>query len=265
MSIILVQSEGAMTRLNWVYLCVMMLATVAVAGPTTRPSIDVLVTPFKSISDPGEQEALGRAVQQNLMADLARGRFHPAQENDPAADPQSAGQSAGAQYVIAGNWQTSDQSLRFTAQIIEVKTGSIVGGLSATGASRDLFALEDTLSTQAIHQLRQLTAPSPAQPTSAVAATPPTVLQLVIADNPYALPYQGSDLEAYVNSNRKPSNDFWQQYRDSSARQTYNYGYANSYYPNYGFGYGGFGYGGFGYGFSFLGNNAFLGRHVPLR
>ena len=251
-----------MKHLPVIFIYLLAMITPAFAAPTTQPGPDVLIAPFKSLADPSAQPALGRAIQTNLLADLAHAKFHPAQENDFDAHPQSAGKIAGARYFISGTWQSAGDLLRFTSEITDVSTGLIVGGLSATGSPRDLFAIEDTLSAQVIHQLRQLTAPPPVASPGTAAVTelplpPPVTLR----------PYPGSALESYVNSNRVPSNDFWDQYRNSRDLQTYEYN-QGAYFPYYGYGYGyitPYYYGGFSYGYGLVGAVSFPGRHLPFR
>jgi len=248
----------------------LLLAAPAMSAPATQLAAtvtpDVLIIPFKSLSDPTNKPTLGRAVQQNLLADLGRAKLHPAQENNLDADPQSAARLAGAAYAISGTWQSVDDQLRFTGQITDAKTGAIVGGLYATGSSRDLFALEDALSSQAVPQLRQLE--TPPLPPAAIAAQPVPAPQ-VPPNPPINLhPYQGSELESYVYSNRTPSNDY--NYQLQTAQNNLNYGY-NSFasfpYCGYGYGYGS-GYPLFtGYAYSYVpyGFGGFHGRHLPLR
>lgn len=220
-------------------LCIGMVVCIASAatGPTTAPVVDVLVLPFTALGNQPTAAWIPRAVQQNLMADLARGRFHPAQQQQSpidAAAARAAGRAVGARYVIFGTYQSVDLMLRFDGQVLEVKSGNIVGGLSETAAPRDLFSLEDSLSNQAVQTLRRLTAPSPATPAVAAAPASPPARPI------YVRPYQGSELQAYINANRTPSTDYGAQYRASYDRQnywSYSYGSYWPYYPYYGYYY----------------------------
>jgi TolB-like protein len=243
--------------------------------PTTRPAGvrgDVYLTPFAFVGGDNHLDWAGKAVQQNLMTDLARSRMHPVTIDQAlsTADAQTAAKSAGAKYLITGSYQVSDSVLRFNGQIVNVASGSVVGGISATGPERDLFAMEDAMSAQAIQQLIHMpgivginnfkpTAPLPT-------ALQPAALQQMIQP-PAATAgssYEGSGLQAYVNNNLTPSTDFNQQLQDSMDRLTYSpvtaylpydgigYGYP-SFYGTFGGAYGGFGisysFGRYGYGF----------------
>lgn len=262
-----------------------MLGIMALAGsnlladPTTQPAAvqpapvcDVYLTPFTAIGNDKTLDWVGKAVQQNLLTDLARAKLHPlgaekAIEN--GADAQAAARAAGAKYLIAGSYQVADQQVRFNGQVIDAATGNVLGGISTTGAIRDLFTMEDALSTQAVQQLGQLAnannkpAVAPAGAAPAPAVQPPVIVQIV--QPPAAAPvvatkYQGSALEQYVNTNRNPSADYSQPPLDSQANDNFASTPGTSYnvdvglYSGYGFGYG-FGmfyplppYGKYGYG-----------------
>jgi len=229
-----------MARSALIYSLLLLLAwsTAMAAPPTSQPAIDVAIAPFSAIGDSAAPTWIGMAVQQNLITDLARRHFRPS---------DSAGTDG---YIIRGSYQYSDQQIRFSGQLSEARTGRVVGGLSATGALRDLFALEDNLSDQAIQQLRQLTAPPvPVSPQAAPAvARPPAIVP------PPAETYDGSALQYYVDTNQAPSNDYTDQYNASSYRQMYQYnnyfgcyygygpywGWYSPFYPRFGFGFNGF-------------------------
>jgi TolB-like protein len=233
------------------------LMSVARANPSTQPSCDVFVTPFTSLGGDNALDWAGKAVSQNLLTDLAQARFHPV-EADKAfpttADAQSAARAAGAKYLITGTYQTLQLQVRFNGQIIDVNNGSVVGGISATGSPRDLFSLEDSLSTQAIAALTPALNQQPTVAQAAVAknkpavpaaAAPVVVVQIVqppVAANQGT--YQGSALEDYVNSNRNPSNDYPQQSPDAYDFDTANTLGDSGYY---GTGLGGFGVAGYGF------------------
>jgi TolB-like protein len=259
--------------------------TVAGATATTAPSAtvagDVLVAPFKPLGDAGP-DWVAKAVQENLVTDLSAARFHPATAEkafDDNTAAVNAGRVASARFVVVGTIQPGDGLLRFTGQILNVNTGQSVAGITATGSVRDLFALEDSLSQQAIRAIAtQATPVAQQQPGAAqpVAVAPVAVVPVAGQNvNPAAAPavaaglpgarYQGSALQAYLDANRTPSQDYntqVQNSRDNSTFGTYNtspasaygYGYGYGYPYGYGIGYGGFGFGsivysgGYGYG-----------------
>jgi TolB-like protein len=221
--------------------------------PATQPATaDVYLVPFSALSGDNSLEWAGKAVQQNLLTDLARANMHVIPADKPIAatsDAQTAAKSAGAKYVLTGTYQVADTLVRFNGQILDTVTGSVLGGISATGAPRDLFTLEDSLSTQAIQQINKLNAATAqnTKPAAAPAANQPAVVVQVIQPPAVVQPgtsssYQGSALQQYIDSGRSPSQDYNQQVQDSRDRDTYGYNYNNTYGSLGGYGYG-YGYG----------------------
>jgi len=237
------------------------------SGP--QPSCDVYLTPFTPLVSDNSLDWVGKAVQQNLLTDLARANYHPLGSDKPiatTADAQAAAKAAGAKFLISGTYQVADQQVRFTGQLIDAGNGNVLGGISTTGAMRDLFKMEDALSSQAVQQLGQHAAApavarnppgkpaaqAPAAP-AAPPANPPVVVQIVQPPAPggvAAAPtrYQGSALEQYVNANRTPSSDYNTSSSglDNSAGdnfastpgQNYNVGFTSGFGYGYGFAYG---------------------------
>lgn len=233
--------------------------SVAQADPSTQPTCDVYVTPFTALGSDNSLEWAGKAVSQNLLTDLAQAKFHPLEADKAlpnSADAQAAAKSAGAKFLITGTYQTLQLQVRFTGQILDLASGNVIGGLSATGSPRDLFALEDSLSGQAIAQLNPaplaqaaIAKNKPGAPAATAAATAPPAVIVQIVQPPPANQgtYQGSALQDYVDSNRTPSSDYPPQLPDNSDTPytyDYNYGDGGSYGPGTGW------YGGYGYGFS---------------
>jgi hypothetical protein len=66
-----------------------------------------------------------------------------------------AAKDAGASFVVLGGYQSVENDLRITGQVIDVTTGQPVAGLKATGGQRDLFAMEDTIAAQVKRALPQ--------------------------------------------------------------------------------------------------------------
>src|ERR1700722_10347196 len=91
-------------------LALVLVSFVASAAPTTQPAIDVTIAPFTPLDD-SAAVWIGKAVQQNLIADLARQHFRPS---------ESAGSDG---YIIQGSYQFADPLIRFTGQLVEVQSG----------------------------------------------------------------------------------------------------------------------------------------------
>ena len=129
-----------------------------------------------------------------------------------------------ADLAVVGSYQVAGDQLRVNAHLLDVSSGTEVGGFAATGSEHDLFKVEDALGEQLRRLLprrQEITgefqphAPG-SQPEPAV-QPPPTVI------------YEQSPT-AYYAPTPTPS------YYESSP----------NYYPDYGYGYGyGLGYPGF--------------------
>jgi TolB-like protein len=249
-------------RYTAVTICLLTLVSLASADPTTQPAMpatqptcDVYIAPFTALGD-NSLEWAGKAVSQNLLTDLARKGFHPLESDKPVSntDALAAGKAVNAKFLITGTYQTLELQVRFNGQIIDVNTGNVLGGLSVTGAPRDLFALEDSLSAQAINQLSKIglaAAVNKPQAPLPPALQQPVLVQLIqppaVAAPNAGSSYEGSALQAYVEGNRTPSTDFAQQVQNSQDQQDYaspyyGYGYGYGYSPYFG-GYGGYGIG----------------------
>jgi TolB-like protein len=222
----------------------------AAAEPPISPAVDqVLVLPFTPLTPAEGTDWISRAIQQNLLADLGRAKLHPTTISLPIDDPTAAARAIGVRFAITGTYQFSDDSLRVSGQILDSTDGRIVGGLSATGSSGDLYSMEDALSAQAIQQLRRLNKPPTTQtvvPAEQPAPQLPPVAQPLDVPPAVGLSvgwYQGSKLQQYVDANATPSQDYQVQYRTSVIRQVY-WGGVNYAFPQgYGWGYFGYGYG----------------------
>ena len=127
-------------------------ATQPAAAVTQSAAPDVYLIPFTPLGSDNTLDWAGKAVQQNLLTDLARAKLSVAASDKPienAADAKTAAKTAGAKFIITGTYQVADSQVRFNGQVLDTATGNVIGGLSATGAPRDLFNMEDALSAQA--------------------------------------------------------------------------------------------------------------------
>jgi len=234
-------------------------ASIASADPTTQPaaasSPDLLILPFTALGKDNSLDWAGRGVQQNLLTDLARGKLRvmAADKSYPGTtEAQAAARAVGARLLLTGTYQVNDTLVRFNGQIIDVASGNVLGGISATGAIRDLFSMEDALSTQAVQQLSQLPGANAVAiakaPGNVLAPNAPAAPQVVVQviQPPAAAPmnqpmnqpgYQGSALQQYVDSDRTPSTDYAQQNPVPDNQPPYDYGYSPLYGTYYAGGY----------------------------
>jgi TolB-like protein len=240
---------------SWLFALLFMIVCPVLSVAASPAAEQVLVLPFTQLTHNEGTDWISHAIQQNLLADLGRAQLRPTTLTIPIDDPAAAARGVGVPFVITGTYQFADDLLRVSGQILDSTDGHIVGGLSATGSSQDLYGMEDALSAQAIRQLRRLNKPPTTQSSSATTQPqplPPVAqpLQVPPAVGPSVGGYQGSKLQQYVNASVTPSQDYQVQNRASADRQVY-WGGVNYAFPQgYGYGYYGYGYG-FGWPYSF--------------
>lgn len=214
-------------------------ASTATSSTSTTATGTVLLLPFESVGSAPMPWA-AEAMQQNLLAELARPRgVRPIVLETVSPQPitperaVALGRQVGAAYVIFGSYQVVGVELRFTGQVLEVSTGQYQGALKATGATRDLFALEDELARQARTIL-----PAPAPPSAAVAKAPAVTIPQVPQLAPPAIPnvqgppdtYDGSDLQRAVQSGRLHITPPPEYYDDNYYNRSYWYTYSRPFY-----------------------------------
>src|SRR5687767_2004845 len=107
-------------------------------NPQEPRDLSILLLPFVSINDV-HGGWIGEAIQQNLLAELGRARGVVARTGQPvdaAADVDAArkvAQEAGVPLVLFGSHQQSDGVLRVTGQLLDARSGRILGSIKATG------------------------------------------------------------------------------------------------------------------------------------
>ena len=217
-------------------------AVTAIAIPTTQPTVPtisgkILILPFEAIGDIQNRAWVARAVQQGLNAEVARlGGLMPISMT--VANPSDTGvahdigTTQGAEMVIFGSSQLAGTQVRLTGEIMNVSTGQAIAGLKASGDFKDLFALEDEISSQMDRALK---------PPPAVAAVPPANNSMIFE----AVAPTTADLFPAPTDQNRFANQYQQYYTAPTPYIPYLYrGYGSpigAYFPGYG-GYGG-GYG----------------------
>jgi TolB-like protein len=205
----------------------------------------VLVLPFTAASDGNAW--IGRAVQQDLLADLTQGanaRVLAPSDIPSAADPQAAlkiGHDRGASIVVFGQAQSTPKETRLTGAVLDVATEKPLAGLKATGPSDELFHLEDALAGQVFAALpKTLLKPEAlARMQQAAAAPAPQTDQTPSQTNVYTPPVQ-TEVPVYTS----PSPEVYSTYPDNyyatpayGYYPAYTYPYADwSPWPFWGFG-----------------------------
>jgi TolB-like protein len=202
-----------MTMRRITFIVLILAGTFAWAGAPAR----VLLLPFDSVG-PVEKDWVAKALQQNLVAELARVNSVQAVTGDRAVGGAEAALKAAdeakADYVVYGSYQAVDGDLRMTGQVIDVSKRQPVAGLKSTGSQRDLFGMEDVIANQVRRAL-----PQP------VAEARPEMLQ-----QPPAAPVIQPNGPVVIDLNQKAL-ELQDQIDRAIDRIRYTADYASDYYP----------------------------------
>jgi TolB-like protein len=197
------------------------------------PGDKIVILPFEVMGDAQRRDWVSRAVQENLSTEAARSGGvvpisapAPSDQIDTAAALDAA-KALDGNLVVFGACEFDGPDVRITGQIVNVKTGSAIAGLKASGDFRDLFALEDVLTGQLARALH---------PPIVVTAGTPRAGGDPMIFNQTAPPLTAADLFPPPTDATRFADQYNQYYYDQG-------------WDDYGgyLGYGGFGYGGFGY------------------
>jgi TolB-like protein len=201
-------------------------ATTAFAAELPKGS-RVVVIPFHTLNVPAEQQWIGKAVQDTLMADLGKQYTAVAFEGQTIVEDNATAlrvaREASAPYVVRGSAHVVNGEVRLTAQLLDAKTGETVNTAIATGPVNNLLTMEDDIAAQ-IQGIPALVGPiAPAKPVAPQAPLPPAYsTQQVTTFNTPATVYRVH--EPYPPA---PFNDI------SLSAQNYNTpAYTPAYYPS---------------------------------
>jgi TolB-like protein len=202
------------------------------AKPTPVGDLSVLVLPFTPIGE-AKADWVGQAVQQNVLSELSRVTgvmpITPTTRPSQVLDLKSAkaeADKAGAAIVLYGTYQSTEEGVRLTGQLLDARNGRFIGGVKATGTMKEIFAVEDAASDQVKRILTQHRAANqpqvaiapPAAPAPVAPVAPPPQAQAIPQVWPWDLP------NAFVDHvrDRVYSDDYYPSY--------YNYTYSSGFY-----------------------------------
>lgn len=123
-----------------------------------KPSIAVLA--FDNLSGDPQQEYLSDGISRHIITDLSkmRGLTVIARNSsfgfrDSKATVQEIGKSLGAQFILDGSVQKSDDRLRITSQLVDSKTGHQLWAERFDRRLPDVFLLQDEITREIISAL----------------------------------------------------------------------------------------------------------------
>ncbi len=137
--------------------------------PVARASRAVAVLGFSNITRNGEDDWIGTGIAETVTADLqglegiaviARARVHEslrglgASEQDDVGLAARVGRALGARWVLSGGFQRAGESVRVTAQLLEVATGTVLRIVKLDGALSAIFELQDRIVCELSDSLR---------------------------------------------------------------------------------------------------------------
>jgi TolB-like protein len=209
-----------------IFLSMLMMGTFAWAAAPAK----VLLIPFNSVG-PAEKGWVAKALQQNLVAELSRVNSVQAVTQDRAVDGMEgalkAASTASADYVVFGSYQAVDGDLRMTGQVVDVSKKQAITGLKSTGTQRDLFGMEDVISSQVRRALPQPVAEAKPEMLQQPPAAPPAIEEsgpVVMDANRKALELQ-DQIDRAIDRLR-----YTESYADDYCYPPYNY-YSGYYTP----------------------------------
>jgi TolB-like protein/tRNA A-37 threonylcarbamoyl transferase component Bud32/Flp pilus assembly protein TadD len=129
------------------------------AKPLASDERSVAVLSFVNITGNGEDDWLGTGIAETVTADLksalglaviARERVHemrrrlavPGDEDD-AGLAVRVGRALGSRWVVSGGFQRAGETVRVTARLIEVGTGTIIDTVKIDGRVSEIFDVQD--------------------------------------------------------------------------------------------------------------------------
>ncbi len=130
-------------------------------GPADRtPSLTVLY--LENVSPDTTDVALADGLTEELIARLSQvsglrvtGRYGALRyRGRRPLDPRIIGRESGVRYVLQGTLRHSAERVRVAVEMIDVTTGFNVWGQTYEQASRDVFAVQDSVAVQVVEAVR---------------------------------------------------------------------------------------------------------------
>ncbi len=119
------------------------------------------ILPFKPLMAEGSDPALEIGMADTLIAKMSntsglvvRPLTSVRKFSSPDQDPQSAGRELGADTVLDGNIQRQGEKIRVNVRLIDVVSGEAIWGGTFDEEYRDIFAVQDAISSKVAEALR---------------------------------------------------------------------------------------------------------------
>ena len=131
------------------------LTTVSVISTRSPPPLSIVVLPFINLSNDLDQEYFADGITDDLTTDLSRiaGSFVIARRTaftykGKAVNAKQIGRELGVRYALEGSVRRSGQQVRANTQLIDTDTGAHLWAERFDHDVRDLFALQDEITSR---------------------------------------------------------------------------------------------------------------------
>jgi len=130
-------------------------STTSTSPPVAAPRLSIVVLPFANLSNDPEQQYFADGITEDLTTDLSRltgmmviSRNTAFTYRGNSIDTKRIGHELGVRYILEGSLQRSDNRVRFNAQLIDAETDTHLWAERFNGDTRDLFALQDEVTSR---------------------------------------------------------------------------------------------------------------------
>ena len=119
------------------------------------PPLSIVVLPFANLSSDPEQQYFADGVAEDLTTDLSRlagmlviSRNTALTYRNKFIDTKQIGHELGVRYLLEGSVRRSSDHIRINAQLIDAETDTHLWAERFDGDARDLFALQDEVTSR---------------------------------------------------------------------------------------------------------------------
>jgi TolB-like protein/class 3 adenylate cyclase len=127
----------------------------AVPQPAIAPRLSIVVLPFSNLSDDQGQQYFADGITEDLTTDLSRlagmlviSRNTAFTYRNRRVDTRQIGRELAVRYVLEGSVRRADNRVRVNAQLIDAETDTHLWAERFDGDARDLFALQDEITSR---------------------------------------------------------------------------------------------------------------------
>jgi TolB-like protein/class 3 adenylate cyclase len=132
-----------------------MLSTSSTSLPAAVPRLSIVVLPFTNLSDDRQQQYFADGITEDLTTDLSRiagmlviSRNTAFTYQGKRVDTKQIGRELAVRYVVEGSVRRAGNQIRVNAQLIDAETDAHLWAERFDGDTRDLFALQDEVTSR---------------------------------------------------------------------------------------------------------------------